>query len=163
MLLAAWVSLSLAAAGCGGGVRQAGDAENFNVPEHDNVDYGSGEQKPRKARSSEAAAGSAESGELARLSSDQREQIKVALSRGDRKAKSCIDVEPETPKGEGEVRVVFDGKKGKSTDAIVGAPWAGTKSEACIKNSYKNEVIVPFSGPPIEVAHKVTIGENAKQ
>lgn len=153
--------LALALAGCGGSPKQAGDSEKFDVSLDGSSGYYEGEEDedaPRRRKPKEGEAPE-ESGpaELSRLNREQRKQIEVALSRGDRKAANCSSVVPDMPGGEGEVRVVFDGKIGKSVDAIVGAPWAGTDAEACIKNSYKNEIIVPFPGPRIEVPHKVTI------
>lgn len=85
-------------------------------------------------------------GGVADLNDDQKEQIKVALRRGGEKAQQCNKVSNATVYGEGEVQVVFDGKIGKATDATVGAPFAGTAIESCVKRSFIDEIIVPFDG-----------------
>ncbi len=43
---------------------------------------------------------------------------------------------PDGKGGEGEVRVLFDGQKGRITEVTVGAPWAGTSMESCVKRSF---------------------------
>ena len=57
--------------------------------------------------------------------------------------------------------VVFDGQKGRVTDAKVGAPYAGTPAEACIKRAFVDEIIVPFDGDPITVPFTVKIPAKA--
>src|SRR5438094_453243 len=59
-------------------------------------------------------------------------------------------------RGEGEVKVTFDGKKGRATDVSVGPPWAGTEMESCIKRSFVGEIIVPFDGE-LEVPYTVKL------
>lgn len=92
------------------------------------------------------------------LTEDQRAQLEIALRRGGDKAAQCLSVVPDAPRGEGEVRVTFDGKKGRATDAVVGPPWAGTPVEACIKRSFTGEIVVPFDGS-LEVPYTVKIGK----
>ena len=72
--------------------------------------------------------------------------MEIALRRGGDKAGNCDRVVPGTATGEGEVKVTFDGKKGRATDAVVGAPWAGTDAESCIKRAFIGEFVVPFDG-----------------
>lgn len=80
------------------------------------------------------------------LTPDQKAQMEIALRRGGEKAANCAKVVPDGPRGEGEVTVTFDGKKGRATDVAVGPPWAGTEMESCIKRSFVGEIIVPFDG-----------------
>jgi hypothetical protein len=91
------------------------------------------------------------------LNDAQREQMEIALRRGGDKASNCDRVVPGTAVGEGEVKVTFDGKKGRAIDVAVPAPWAGTDAEQCIKRSFVGEIIVPFDGQ-LEVPYTVKIG-----
>ncbi len=90
------------------------------------------------------------------LTPDQKAQMEIALRRGGDKAANCAKVIPESPRGEGEVKVTFDGKKGRATDVAVGPPWAGTETESCIKRSFVGEIIVPFDGE-LEVPYTVKL------
>ncbi len=90
------------------------------------------------------------------LTPDQKAQMEIALRRGGEKAANCAKVVPESVRGEGEVKVTFDGKKGRATDVSVGAPWAGTETESCIKRSFVGEIIVPFDGE-LEVPYTVKL------
>lgn len=85
-------------------------------------------------------------GDAGDLNDAQKEQIKVALRRGGEKAAECNKVSGTAISGEGEVQVVLDGKKGYVVDATVGAPFAGTPIEDCIKRAFIDEVLVPFEG-----------------
>lgn len=80
------------------------------------------------------------------LDEDTKEQIKVALRRGGEKAQECNKAANANVVGEGEVEVVVDGKQGKVVDAVVGAPFAGTAVENCIKNSFIGEFALVFEG-----------------
>ena len=90
------------------------------------------------------------------LTADQKAQMEIALRRGGEKAANCAKVVPDGPRGEGEVKVTFDGKKGRATDVIVGPPWAGTDVESCSKRSFVGEIIVPFEGE-LEVPYSVKL------
>lgn len=90
------------------------------------------------------------------LTEDQKAQMEIALRRGGEKATNCAKVVPDGPRGEGEVKVTFDGKKGRATDVTVGPPWAGTDMESCIKRSFVGEIIVPFDGE-LEVPYTVKL------
>jgi hypothetical protein len=95
----------------------------------------------------------------ASLNDEQRKQMEIALKRGSEKASQCpisSGIE-DAPRGEGEVKVTFDGQKGRVTDVTVGAPWAGTPIESCIKRSFIGEIIVPFEGEPLEVPYTVKL------
>jgi hypothetical protein len=91
------------------------------------------------------------------LTSDQKAQMEIALRRGGEKAAQCITVASDAKPGEGEVKVTFDGKIGKATDAVVGPPWAGLPIvESCIKRAFIGEYIVPFDGQ-LEVPYPIKL------
>jgi hypothetical protein len=139
--------LALAAVGCSGSQpKQAGDENYFDQSP-------SGESTP----DSPAPDVGAEPGEGGGLNAEQKKQMEIALRRGGEKAASCPEVVPDSPTGEGEVKVVFDGQKGRATDVVVGPPFAGTPAEACIKRAFIGEIIVPFDGEPLEVPYSVKL------
>lgn len=80
------------------------------------------------------------------LNQDTKDQIKVALRRGGEKAAECNKVSKSNVVGTGTVDVVVDGAIGKVTDATVGAPFAGTAVEECIKRAFINEYALTFNG-----------------
>jgi hypothetical protein len=128
--------LALTAVACGGKA-QAVESE-FSFPLTDGSETPS-TPPPRPAQGSTEA----KSGDL---NDAQREQLKVALRRGGEKAAQCNAVAGATVSGEGEIQVEFDGEAGKSVDAAVGAPFAGSAIESCIKRAFTNEIVVPFEG-----------------
>lgn len=93
------------------------------------------------------------------LNDSQKEQMEVVLKRGSKKAENCSESVPDGKGGEGEVKVLFDGQKGRVTEVTVGAPWAGTSMEACVKRAFVGEIIVPFEGDPLEVPYTIKIPE----
>lgn len=95
------------------------------------------------------------------LNEAQKTQMEIALRRGGDKAANCGSVVPNSPRGEGEVKVTFDGKKGRATEVQVGPPWAGTDAEGCIKRAFIGEIIVPFEGE-LEVPYTVKVGGKAE-
>ncbi|MFO0591309.1 MAG: hypothetical protein U0441_27425 [Polyangiaceae bacterium] len=100
-----------------------------------------------------------ESSDSGGLNKEQREQMEVVLKRGASAAATCSESVPDGKGGEGELKVLFDGQKGRITDVTVGAPWAGTSMEACVKRSFVNQIIVPFEGDPLEVPYTIKIPE----
>ncbi|MEZ4306494.1 MAG: hypothetical protein R3F14_00380 [Polyangiaceae bacterium] len=97
----------------------------------------------------------------AALNATQREQMELVLKRGAKKAENCSESVPDGKGGEGQVGVLFDGQKGRITDVTVGAPWAGTSMEACIKRAFVGEIIVPFEGQPLEVPYDIKVPPKA--
>ncbi|WP_437673292.1 hypothetical protein [Sorangium sp. So ce131] len=140
----------LAAAACSGAKpKQAGEDYNFDQAYSD-------EAPPAEAESSGAeASGSKDSGSA--LNEDQKKQMEIALRRGGDKAANCAEVVANAPTGEGEVKVVFDGQKGRVTDVLVGPPFAGTPAEACVKRAFVGEIVLPFEGEPLEVPYTVKL------
>jgi hypothetical protein len=93
------------------------------------------------------------------LNAAQKEQMEVVLKRGGDAAATCSEGVPDGKGGAGEVKVLFDGQKSRITEVTVGAPWAGTSMEACIKRSFVNQIIIPFDGDPLEVPYDLKIPE----
>ncbi len=142
--------LVLAVAACSGAKpKQVGEDYNFDQAPSE-------ASSSSEAGSSDAAAGASEdSGEG--LNSDQKKQMEIALRRGGDKAANCSEVVPNAPSGEGEVKVVFDGQKGRVVDVLVGPPFAGTPAEACVKRAFVGEIVLPFEGDPLEVPYTVKL------
>jgi hypothetical protein len=147
---------ALAAAGCGAAQpKQSGDENNFDqTPSASGSGSASADEAPKWSDKASRQVKSAKDDDL---NEAQKEQMEIALRRGGDKAANCERVVPGTAKGEGEVKVTFDGKKGRATDVAVGAPWAGTDAEQCIKRAFVGEIIVPFEGE-LEVPYTVRVG-----
>jgi hypothetical protein len=146
-------ALAIAITGCGATPKQAGEENAFDTTPKE----GSSANPDTSAAPAKSETPPADKGEREKLTNDQEEQIKIALRRGGEKAANCASVVPDGPRGEGEVTVNFDGKKGRAVDATVGAPFAGTPMEACIKRSFVGEIIVPFEGS-MEVPYTIRVG-----
>ncbi len=155
--LALTLALAALVGACGGAPKQVGDDNSW-------------ETKPAKS-SSDSGDSSSNSGsssadppekwtgatEPMKLNQEQEAQMVVALSRGEKKAANCSQVVDNAPTGEGVVKVTFDGKIGKATDAEVLAPFAGTAVESCIKRSFIGEYCLPFEGEPIVRRHPIKL------
>jgi hypothetical protein len=139
--------LALSAVGCSGTQpKQAGDENYF--------DQGPSGESTSDSSASEASSEPEESGGL---NAEQKKQMEIALRRGGDKAANCPEVVPDAPTGEGEVKVVFDGQKGRVTDVEVGPPFAGTPAETCIKRAFIGEIVLPFDGDPLAVPYTVKL------
>lgn len=158
------VSLSLVvlAVGCSSAQpKQRGEENNFNsTPSGPAAEEPTKWEEPKASGGSDSSGGSEESGGL---NEEQRKQMEIALRRGGDKAAQCPQStgNEDVPRGKGEVRVTFDGKKGRITEVSVGAPWAGTAIEACIKRSFVGEIVLPFEGEALEVPYTVDIPAKA--
>jgi hypothetical protein len=150
---------SLFAAGCGGPPKQANSEDEFgkssDTPSSPPPSGGDSDAKPASGGDAAPAGGGDASG--GRLNKDQEAQIAVALRRGRDKAAQCPDVVPNAPTGDANVKVTFDGKKGRSVDASVDAPFAGTPIEACIKRAFIDEIVLPFDGGNLDRSTTVKI------
>lgn len=141
----------LAASACSGAKpKQAGEDYNFEQAHSD-------EAAPAETESPSDAEASASQDSGGGLNDDQKKQMEIALRRGGDKASNCAEVVPSAPTGEGEVKVVFDGQKGRVTDVLVGPPFAGTPAEACVKRAFVGEIVLPFDGEPLEVPYTVKL------
>lgn len=98
-------------------------------------------------------------GGVASLNPEQREMLELVLARGERYAKDCANSVPGGKGGKGDLEILFDGKVGKITEVTVGAPWAGTAMEPCIKKSWVGQMFVPFEGDSLAVPYELTIPE----
>jgi hypothetical protein len=135
----------LVAAACSGAKpKQAGEENNFDLPP----------PAPAEEASTQESGSPQEAGGL---NPDQKKQMEIALHRGGEKAKNCAEVVPDAPAGEGEVKVIFDGQKGRVTDVLVGPPFAGTPVEACLKRAFVGEIVMPFEGDPLEVPYSIKL------
>jgi hypothetical protein len=127
--------------------KQQGDDNAFTQP-----------TKPDSSESSGESTGEAPA-EGGGLNEEQKQQMEIALRRGGDKAAQCptsTGVE-DVPRGKGEVKVVFDGQKGRVTEVTVGPPWAGGAIESCIKRSFIGEIVLPFEGEPLEVPYTIEL------
>ncbi len=93
------------------------------------------------------------------ISQETKDQIKVALRRGGEKSAQCNKAANANVVGEGTVDVLVDGKIGKVIDATVGAPFAGTAVEECIKRAFINEYALPFEGQ-LTIPYSITLTAN---
>jgi hypothetical protein len=92
-----------------------------------------------------------------KLSTEEKEYMAIALKRGGQKAARCAEAMGVVFSGEGEVKVVFDGKKGRITDAILGAPFADSPVAGCIRRAFIGEIVLPFDGEAIQVPYRVVL------
>jgi hypothetical protein len=155
--LALLALLAFATAGCAGSQSKANGEENAGDAKP--ADSAAADDPP-KADKADKPADKGSSKHDDDLNEAQKEQMEIALRRGGEKASNCDRVVAGTVTGEGEVKVTFDGKKGRAVDVSVGPPWAGTDAESCIKRSFIGEIIVPFDGQ-LEVPYPVKIGKKA--
>jgi hypothetical protein len=140
--------LSLAAC-AGAPPKQQGEENNFTQPTKTDSDS-SGDTGEATGDAPQESGG---------LNEDQKKQMEIALRRGGDKAAQCptsTGIE-DVPRGKGEVKVVFDGQKGRITEVTVGPPWAGGPIESCIKRSFIGEIVLPFEGEPLEVPYTVEL------
>lgn len=141
--------------------KQAGEDDNFGATSEGSGDSSASGSDGSSAGSSGSSTTAPEEGASA-LNDEQKDQMKVALRRGGSKAAQCAKSVPDAKTfGEGEVQVTFDGKIGKSTEATVSAPFAGSELETCIKRAFLGEIIVPFDGQPMTVPYTIKIEKPA--
>ena len=96
---------------------------------------------PDKGRSSDTPTTPTPQG-MEGLDEDQKDQMKVALRRGASKAAQCPGVVKGAATGKGDVQVVFDGQKGRASDAIVGSPFAGTEVDTLLTYTVSKNCIL---------------------
>lgn len=78
----------------------------------------------------------------------------AALGSAAGSAKGCKKA--DGPTGSTKVQVTF-APSGKATQAVVGAPFAGTSVGSCIASAFKGARVPPFSGAPMTVSKTVNI------
>ncbi|MCK6590778.1 MAG: hypothetical protein HUU21_36140 [Polyangiaceae bacterium] len=150
ILSAFFAVLSLTAC-AGAPPKQQGDGNEFPQPTKTEPTETTGETGE--------STGEAPPEESGGLNEEQKKQMEIALRRGGDKAAQCptsTGIE-DVPRGKGEVKVVFDGQKGRVTEVTVGPPWAGGPIESCIKRSFIGEIVLPFDGDPLEVPYTIEL------
>lgn len=95
--------------------------------------------------------------EQAKLNEEQKKKIDIALKRGAQKAARCPEAIGVVFSGEGEVKVVFNGSMGKISDAILGAPFAGSPVANCIRRAFIGEYVLPFDAEAIQIPYHVVL------
>jgi hypothetical protein len=149
--------LLVAISGCAGAKpKQVGDEDNFSPAPKSTATEEDAPAAAPTAEPKETWAPSPKEPEGGGMNEDQKAQMEIALRRGGEKAANCATVVPDAPRGEGQVKVLFDGKKGRCTDVTVGKPFAGTPVESCIKRAFVGEFVVPFDGE-LEVPYTVKL------
>lgn len=146
-ILAAFFAVLSLTACAGAPPKQQGEDNNFTQPAKTETSETSGDT------------GEAPPEESGGLNEEQKKQMEIALRRGGDKAAQCpssTGIE-DVPRGKGEVKVVFDGQKGRVTEVTVGPPWAGGPIESCIKRSFIGEIVLPFDGDPLEVPYTIEL------
>jgi hypothetical protein len=155
--------LATVLSGCAGAKpKQVGEDDNFSSTQTRTATEETSPTGKPTAEPKETWAPSPREPETGGLSQDQKAQMEIALRRGGDKAANCATVVPDSPRGEGKVKVLFDGKKGRCVDVTVGAPFAGTSVESCIKRAFVGEFIVPFEGE-LEVPYTVKLPPKAEE
>ena len=153
------LATSLLAVGCGGPPKQANSEDEFGKSDTAATPPSSGGDSSASTPTGTGDSSAPASGDSGggRLNKDQEGMIAVALRRGRDKAMNCSEVVPNSPSGDANVKVTFDGKKGRSVDASVDAPFAGTPIEACIKRAFIGEIVLPFDGGNLDRSTTVKI------
>jgi hypothetical protein len=145
------VATAVCLAGCGASQpKQSGDENNFDA-----TPTGSADATPTPKWSDKSSAKGDE------LTDENKKQMEDALRRGGNKAAQCASVVPDAARGEGDVKVTFDGKVGRIVETQVGPPWAGTPVESCIKHAFVGEYSLRFDGS-LEVPYTVRLGPKAE-
>jgi hypothetical protein len=112
-----------------------------------------GDGPPR--HTSDATTGGGATGDM---NDEQKDSIRGAIKTGTDSSKQCFASVPNAKTtGEGEVKVTFDGKTGHVSGVEVGAPFAGSELEACIKKAFDTQIVLNFDGAPLTVPATIKI------
>ncbi|MFO0612299.1 MAG: hypothetical protein U0414_06915 [Polyangiaceae bacterium] len=104
---------------------------------------------------SEATTGGGATGDM---NDEQKDSIRGAIKTGVDSSKQCFASVPSAKTtGEGEVKVTFDGSTGHVSNVEVGAPFAGSELEACIKKAFDTQIVLKFDGAPLTVPTTIKI------
>ncbi|MBM4359061.1 MAG: hypothetical protein FJ096_13230 [Deltaproteobacteria bacterium] len=76
------------------------------------------------------------------------DMARIVLERGRKQAVQCPNVAKNTPTGEGEIEVHFDGQSGKIFEVNLGTTFtAGSNDgQACLRNAFLGQIVTPFKG-----------------
>ena len=147
-------------AGCGSDQKNAG-MDDILVPASAVTDDAYGPKQPDVTPVSHNDKPSDGNNATSDLNDEQKAQIRSALKRAGANAEQCIYTVPGAKTtGEGEVQTTFDGKSGHVSDVSVGAPFAGTEIEECIKKAFKAEYSLTFDGPPLTVPYTIKVAKS---
>ncbi len=98
--------------------------------------------------STKPTAAETESSESSDDSGFDPEMARIVLERGRKQAVQCPSVAKNTPTGEGEIEVHFDGQTGKIYDVGLGTTFTAGSADgqACLKNAFLGQIVTPFKG-----------------
>lgn len=70
------------------------------------------------------------------------------IERGRKQAVQCPNVAKDTPVGEGEIEILFDGQSGKVFEVNLGTTFSAgsADAQACLKNAFLGQIVTPFKG-----------------
>ncbi len=76
------------------------------------------------------------------------DMAKTVLERARKQAVQCPSVVKDTPTGEGDITVVFDGPSGRIVDVKLGSTFSGGSAtgQDCIKNAFIGQIVTNFQG-----------------
>ena len=81
----------------------------------------------------------------------------LVLARGARNARTCVDVVPPGgPRGKTTVTVTFS-SVGRTTKAVLPAPYEGTPIGKCAAQAFVGIVVSPFEGETIDVEQAIDL------
>ena len=80
---------------------------------------------------------------------------RVALAMAASQASSCK--QPDDPGGGARVSVTFSPSGRAMSAQVVGAPFQGTRTGACIARTFRGVTVPPFSGDPVTVTKSVSV------
>jgi hypothetical protein len=92
------------------------------------------------------------------MDDEQKNAIRGAIKTGTDASRQCFASVPNAKTtGEAEVKVTFDGSTGHVSNVEVGAPFAGSELEPCIKNAFDGQIVLKFDGNPLTVPTTIKI------
>jgi hypothetical protein len=115
-------------------------------------DSGGGSSLPsdgvRSASHASASEGETEAKDAIEASGFDNDMAKIVLERARKQAVQCPSVVKETPTGEGDIEIEFDGKSGRIVNVNLGMVFAAgsTTGQACLKNAFLGQIVTRFEG-----------------
>lgn len=133
------------------------DSLRAHVPEGGATSASSEEAKPSTEPSStsakptgEAATDGGPKGEETTEdpSGFDQDMAKIVLERGRKQAVQCPSVAKDTPTGEGDIKVTFDGPSGRIVDVDLGSTFTAgsTQGQSCLKAAFVGQIVKNFEG-----------------
>ncbi len=80
---------------------------------------------------------------------------RVALAMAAAQAASCK--QPDDPGGGARVSVTFAPSGRAMSAQVVGPPFQGTKTGACVATTFRGATVPPFAGDPVTVSKTVSL------